>query len=486
MLIEALKRKDLIEKNTILMLVYGTAAVLGGVAQIFIDRPVGVALSLIIPVTFAFIYYALQRKISAIRPYFPYFVTIAGVLTVYGTIATNKVTLATIVLSFFILILSSVHNKQTVLIVGYIGSTIALAFNFAMDTSGFAVDPSNVFVTQTLMAVAIFLQVRQNRKMTTNIEKLMVDSDERAQHEENLHQRLESSVQGITEKLELITDSTNYSSVAHQQMLVSLKEVSTGAHKQTEFVHQIVQSTELTNHELVAIVQELNQIITKAEQASVSAVDGANAMTTLKNEIDTFTSFFNDLNTTFLSLSEKIIETNHFAQSIHKITEQTNLLALNASIEAARAGEHGKGFAVVAEEIRKLAHLTDDTVVKIDQNLDEVNLYNKQALDRLNNGLQHVANQVQMVEDSNTTFQMLFTAMNQLQNNLTQFSKNVSNIELNAKSIEVSTNEFAAIIEQSTNSIDQLCAVLEKINKDHHHVTKNIEETYQQALSIIN
>ena len=346
MLIAELKKKDLIEKNTILMLVYGTAAVLGGVAQIFIDRPVGVALSLIIPVTFAFIYYAIQRKVNAIRPYFPYFVTIAGVLTVYGTIATNKVTLATIVLSFFVLILSSVHNKQSVLIVGYIGSTIALVFNFTMDTTGFAVDPPNVFVTHILMAVAILLQVRQNQKMNANIEKLMMDSDERAQYEEALHQRLESSVQGITEKLEVITDSTNHSSAAHQQMFASLKEVSIGAHKQTDFVHQIVQSTELTNHELVEIVQELNKIIMEAEQASKSAVDGANAMTTLKNEINTFTSFFDSLNTTFLSLSQKIIETNDFAHSIQKITEQTNLLALNASIEAARAGEHGKGFAV--------------------------------------------------------------------------------------------------------------------------------------------
>ena len=76
--------------------------------------------------------------------------------------------------------------------------------------------------------------------------------------------------------------------------------------------------------------------------------------------------------------------------------------------------------------------------------------------------------------------------MKQLQKNLIKFSKSVSNIEENAKSIEVSTNDFAAIIEQSTNSIDQLCEVLEKINKDQYHVTKNIEETYQQALSIIN
>lgn len=484
-MIAQLNAKDLHEKNTILMIVYGIAALLGSFAQLFIDRPIGVALSLIIPVTFTFICFLLQRKILYSQPYFPYVVIVAGVLTVYGTIVTNKVTLATIILSIFVLILSSVHNRVKVLIVGYIGSTLGLIFNFVMDKDGFAVDPANVFVTQTLMFIAILLQVRQNKKMLMNIEEYMVEANERAGHEEQLHHRLESSVQGITSKLELITNSTNESSAAHHQMLASLQEVSIGAHKQSEHVQSIVHSTELTNTEIHSIVRELNLIVMEAESASINAGNGANSMIQLKHEIDQFTSFFHELNTTFLSLSDKIAETNNFAYSIHKITEQTNLLALNASIEAARAGEHGKGFAVVAQEIRKLASSTDETVVKIDQNLSQVNTFNKLALDRLTSGLIQVELQMNMIEQSNQTFTNLFNAMKNLQNNLTQFLSSVKSIEQNGESIQTATNEFAAIIEQSTNSIDQLCDVLEKINNDHNHVTKNIEETYQQTVKII-
>lgn len=485
MLIEQLMKKDLYEKNTILMSVYGIAAILGGFAQIFIDRPIGVALSLIIPVSFTFIYFALQRKLSTLRPYFPYFVIIAAVITVYGTIAMNKVTLATIILSIFVLILSSVHNRIKVLVVGYLGSTLGLLFNFTMDTDGFAVDPANVFVTQTLMAVAILLQVRQNKKMVNNIETLMNTADERALHEEELHRRLEDSVQGITGKLELIKDSMTNLSASHQQMFASLKEVSTGAHKQSDHVHEIVEHTEATTKEIGNMVTDLKLIIEEAEQASISAVDGANSMSKLKVEIDTFTSFFNDLNLTFLTLSEKITETNDFANSIQKITEQTNLLALNASIEAARAGEHGKGFAVVAEEIRKLANMTDSTVVKIDQNLAQVNLFNKEALGRLANGLSHVANQVQMVDDTSSTFANLYNGMKNLQQNLSQFSTSAISIEKNSQSIELATNEFAAIIAQSSNSIDELCVMLENINGNQYSSSKNVEDTYQQALNLI-
>lgn len=67
---------------------------------------------------------------------------------------------------------------------------------------------------------------------------------------------------------------------------------------------------------------------------------------------------------------------------------------------------------------------------------------------------------------------------------MTVFSRATSSIENNSKSILMSTNEFAAIIEESSQAVDQLGIVLEKVNNEQQLITNNIEETYQNALSI--
>ena len=74
--------------------------------------------------------------------------------------------------------------------------------------------------------------------------------------------------------------------------------------------------------------------------------------------------------------------------------------------------------------------------------------------------------------------------MKTLQSSLTSYLNEIETIAENSESINVSTTEFAAIIEESTATVEEINATLVNITEDQLAISDYIDETYKEAQSI--
>lgn len=484
--IKQLKWDDWIRKNRIMGIGFALAAGLGLIAQLIQQSAMAIILSVAVPFVLAITFYFLSTKVDLIARSLPYILLVLNFVIAISVILFSEANLGSIGIIILLLVLAAIHGQVRIMIFGYLLSLAALIMNNILFTMPELVEGSgtNLVILHVLSGVILYLLVRQNGRMFDHIEELVETTASKAMEEEALAAKLDDAVVKITSNLEQVRMNTDTAGVSQREMLAAVNEVSVGSQQQADHILDIAENTEQTHTVLQKISGGLGQVVIQANEAGEKANVGIAKTTELKENIDTFSTFFNELSETFTVLSKKIDETNVFAASIKEITDQTNLLALNASIEAARAGEHGKGFAVVADEIRKLSGLTDGTLLKIDENLAEVNRYNALAVTKLSEGSAQVTMQTTAVNDSSTSFAELFTTMSNLQNDLTIFIGGFGTIGENSETIRERTNEFAAIIQQSTATIEELNATLIELTDEQEQISRYITETYEEALHL--
>ncbi|WNZ83113.1 methyl-accepting chemotaxis protein [Pseudomonas sp. P108] len=190
------------------------------------------------------------------------------------------------------------------------------------------------------------------------------------------------------------------------------------------------------------IARNAAQASNQASDARGLAEDGQQVVDRSIKAMNQLSSMLSASSSNIESLNSKTVNIGQILEVITSISQQTNLLALNAAIEAARAGEAGRGFAVVADEVRNLAHRTQESAQQVQTMIEELQVGARESVSTMSDSQRHSQDSVEIA--------------NLAGERLNSVTQRIGEIDGMNQSVATATEEQTAVVESINVDITEI------------------------------
>lgn len=218
---------------------------------------------------------------------------------------------------------------------------------------------------------------------------------------------LRSTIQGIS-------DSSNQLASAAEELNTVTEDSTRGLHQQN---HEIEQAATAVNEMTAAVDEVARNAVATSEASRDSDRTAQHGREQVIKTVESIDLLAGDVTTTahqVEQLAGQVRDISKVLDVIRSIAEQTNLLALNAAIEAARAGEAGRGFAVVADEVRALAHRTQQSTQEIEQMIGDVHQGTDKAVQAMQSSNERARSTLDLARTAGDALEDITRAISQI------------------------------------------------------------------------
>ncbi|SDS44458.1 methyl-accepting chemotaxis sensory transducer with Cache sensor [Pseudomonas sp. Z003-0.4C(8344-21)] len=215
------------------------------------------------------------------------------------------------------------------------------------------------------------------------------------------------------------------------------------------------------------IARNAAQASNQASDARGLAEDGQQVVERSIQAMNRLSSMLSASSSNIESLNSKTVNIGQILEVITSISQQTNLLALNAAIEAARAGEAGRGFAVVADEVRNLAHRTQESAQQVQTMIEELQVGARESVSTMSDSQRHSQDSVEIA--------------NLAGERLNSVTLRISEIDGMNQSVATATEEQTAVVESINVDITEINTLNQEGVENLHATLRACSDLEQQA-----
>jgi methyl-accepting chemotaxis protein len=258
----------------------------------------------------------------------------------------------------------------------------------------------------------------------------------------SLGQSFNRFVERIHESIREVSSATGQVNAVASQVITASNASIHNADQQSSRTSSVAAAI----NQLGAAAQEIAQNAALASQHSSDArslaEDGQQVVGQTIEVMNQLSARISDSCGNIQTLNSHTANIGQILDVISGISQQTNLLALNAAIEAARAGEAGRGFAVVADEVRNLAHRTQESAQQVQRLIEELQAGAQVAVSTMNQSQQQSEHSVGIA--------------NQAGERLGSVTQRIGEIDGMNQSVATATEEQTAVVESINVDITEI------------------------------
>jgi methyl-accepting chemotaxis protein len=215
----------------------------------------------------------------------------------------------------------------------------------------------------------------------------------------------------LRDTLQRISGSATQLASAAEELNSVTEESARGLSQQNDEIEQAATAV----NEMTSAVEEVARNAVSTSQASKnatnSASDGRDLVQETVGAIERMSSDVQSTSALIGNLADESRDIGKVLDVIRGLADQTNLLALNAAIEAARAGEAGRGFAVVADEVRALAHRTQQSTSEIERMIGSIQGGTEKAVSSMRSSTERAESTLSIAKGAGLALDTINTAV---------------------------------------------------------------------------